>query len=530
MDMLTPSEVKALLSTTREFALVDVRERGEFSRDYQLLACSIPLSSLELLIGDLVPCRATPIVLVDDGGRDERAATAARRLASLGYDGTRVMSGGLEAWKRAGYETFSGVNVLSKTFGEMVEIAFGTPRLTPEEVLELRRQGRRMINLDARPFEEYQRMTIPGSISCPGGELVLRIADLAPDPDTLVVVNCAGRTRSIIGTQSLRNAGIPNPVAALKGGTMNWTLSGLELEYGAARQAPLPSETAVEVAQGYACAVRRKFGVARIDMDTLDAWRKEADTRTLYLLDVRLPGEFEAGHLPGSRNAPGGQLVQATDEYVGMRNGRVVLVDDNGVRATMAASWLMQMGYSDVHVLESGLSGRQLEKGPRPPVRLGVTGYHAISAQELAEPAAGRRLIIDMGSSRAHRAGHVPGAVWVTRSRLALAGKHGEGVGQVVLVSEDGLVAGLAAGEAEELFPQARVVVLAGGTLAWSRAGKALEQGMSAPLCPEDDQWYKPYEDTKASRADMQEYLDWEVALVERARRDGDTHFLLPDF
>jgi hypothetical protein len=31
-------------------------------------------------------------------------------------------------------------------------------------------------------------------------------------------VNCAGRTRSIIGTQSLINAGVPNPVTALRNG------------------------------------------------------------------------------------------------------------------------------------------------------------------------------------------------------------------------------------------------------------------------------------------------------------------------
>lgn len=529
MTQISAVELKGLLAAPRELALVDVRERGEFSREYLLLACSIPLSRLELLVGDLVPRRGTPVVLVDSGEPgDVRALTAANRLSGLGYIGLQVLSGGLAAWKTAGYETFVGVNVLSKAFGEMIEIACETPRLTPEDIQKLRRQGRPMVNLDARPYEEYHRMTIPGSISCPGAELVLRVTDLAPDPRTLVVVNCAGRTRSIIGTQSLRNAGIPNPVVALKGGTMNWKLSGFELEYGATRQAPPPSAKAVETAREYARKVRRRFGLSVVNHETLAAWQKETGKRTLFVLDVRLPEEFEAGHLPGSRNAPGGQLVQATDEYVGLRHGRMVLVDDNGVRATMTASWLKQMGYSDVHILENALEGRPLEQGPVPPVHLGLAERPRLSVDELAAPFTGKRLILDLGGSRAHRQGHVPGALWVTRSRLALAREAGPGSDQVVLVSEDGLVANLAVPEAAALFPGADVRLLSGGTRAWQGAGRPLEQGLTRALCPEDDQWYKPYEDTKATVADMQAYLDWEVALVDQIKRDGDARFLLP--
>ena len=66
----------------------------------------------------------------------------------------------------------------------------------------------------------------------PGGELVYRIGDLAPDPKTLVVVNCAGRTRSIMGAESLRRAGIPNKVVALRNGTMGWELAGFRCDRG----------------------------------------------------------------------------------------------------------------------------------------------------------------------------------------------------------------------------------------------------------------------------------------------------------
>src|SRR3974390_396022 len=79
-------------------------------------------------------------------------------------------------------------------------------------------------------------MNIPGSVSVPGAELVLRAGRVAPDPETTIIVNCAGRTRSIIGTQSLINAGIANKVVALRNGTIGWTLAGKDLEYGADRR------------------------------------------------------------------------------------------------------------------------------------------------------------------------------------------------------------------------------------------------------------------------------------------------------
>ncbi len=82
----------------------------------------------------------------------------------------------------------------------------------------------------------------------------------------------------------------------------------------------------------------------------------EADpTRTLYVLDVRDPPEYRADHRAGSVNAPGGQLVQATDRWIGVRGARIVLLDDTGVRARMSAAWLRQMGHRDVFVVAGGL-------------------------------------------------------------------------------------------------------------------------------------------------------------------------------
>ena len=112
-------------------------------------------------------------------------------------------------------------------------------------------------------------MSIPGGIDAPGAELVYRVQDLA-DADTLVVVNCAGRTRSIIGAQSLINAGVPNKVMALRNGTMGWTLAGLACESGKARRAPGVSSDGLAWAKSAAARVADRFGITRIDRGTLE--------------------------------------------------------------------------------------------------------------------------------------------------------------------------------------------------------------------------------------------------------------------
>src|SRR5205823_5596740 len=220
-------------------------------------------------------------------------------------------------------------------------------------------------------YEEYHSNSIPTATSVPGAELVYRFADMVPSPDTTVIVNCGGRTRSIIGAQALRNAGFRNRIMSLKDGTMAWHLAGFEVVKGATRQPAEVSETGRRLALEAASRVAARGDIRRIDKATLAAWRGESG-RTLYLLDVRTPEEYRAGHLAGARSAPGGQLVQETDAHIATWNARVVLVDDNGVRATMTASWLKQMGWNDVAVLVADPTAGDWESGPRMPRVLGL--------------------------------------------------------------------------------------------------------------------------------------------------------------
>ena len=471
-------------------------------RGHPFFACSAPLSRLEMMIGDLVPRRDAPIVVLD-GGDEGLAEQAAFRLKGLNFANVEILEGGCAAWKASGGELFSGVNVPSKAFGEFVEHHYATPRIPASELKGLLAQKKKLVILDSRPFEEYHRMNIPGGIDVPGAELAWRVHDLAPDPETLVVVNCAGRTRSIIGCQSLRNAGIPNQVVALKDGTMGWDLAGFECERGSSRTAAEPSPQGRSKARELAAQVARRFQVKFISPSELDQ-----RNRTLYLLDVRTREEFEKDRVAGSRHAPGGQLLQAADEYVGVRNARVVLIDPERVRAVMTASWLNQMGWPDVHVLESE-EGLPRESGPRRPAAF--TPWPSVREPEGA--------LLDLSTSLRFRRRHIPGAWWGVRSRLADAASK-ISAENLTLTSEDGVLAHLAAPEASRLWKNVRV--LEGGNAAWKGEWEA---GVERATTATDDVWYKPYDHGSDYEKHAREYLSWEVTLVDQLKREPAVRF-----
>ena len=508
-----------MLGDGEEIALIDVREELIFSQNHLLLARSVPLSRFELKFAQLIPRRTTRIVLCDDN--DGLAEWAAAILLPNGFSDVRILAGGVAGWGEAGFEFFSGVNVPSKAFGEYIEHANGTPSIPANELERLLRDRADLVVLDSRPFEEYRRVSIPTATNVPGAELALRVRDIAPSPETTVVVNCAGRTRSIIGAQSLINAGIPNKVVALRNGTMGWSLAGFTCDSGKSRRAPRVSPMTLDWARNAARSVAQKCGVDRIDGATLDEWRAD-DSRTTYVFDVRDPAEYEAGHMTGAVSAPGGQLVQATDQYIGTLGARIVLVDDVEVRAAMTASWLRQMGWRDVSIIVE--TGTETGWPVAPMLQSEMRADAAIDCATLGDfLSRGMAAVVDLSSSREYLAGHIPGAWFAIRTRLARAFEKIPHQGPVILTSEDGVLASLAVAEAASLL-NCSVHYLNGGNAAWQAAGNAISS--EASMADDTvDQWRKPYERSGDTKTAMAEYLAWETDLLPRIERDGSLNF-----
>ncbi|MDF0578305.1 rhodanese-like domain-containing protein [Bradyrhizobium yuanmingense] len=356
LPTVTPADIRRALLLREEIALLDLRYEAAFATGHPLFAANLAVDRIAVEAEVRLPRKDVAIVLYDDGER--LVATGAERLSGLGYSNVSALDGGLKAWREAGFEVFEDVNSYSKAFGELVESRRHTPSLSADEVAKLIADKANIAILDVRRFDEYATMNIPGSVSVPGAELVLRAGQAAPDPETTIIVNCAGRTRSIIGTQSLINASVPNKVRALRNGTIGWVLARHALNHGADRRGAIGS---FEGGPANARDVAYRAGVRHIGANELAALVAETH-RTLYRFDVRDAEDYAAGHLPGFRHYPGGQLVQETDMAAPVRGARIVLTDDRSVRADMTASWLAQMGW-EVYVLEGGYDCA-LEIGP----------------------------------------------------------------------------------------------------------------------------------------------------------------------
>src|SRR5713226_6412222 len=353
---ITPSQVRRALLLRTEIALLDVRREADYASGHPLFAANMATERIALEAGTRLPRKDVPVVVYDAG--EGLIPLAADRLRALDYTDVRQLEGGLQAWQAAGFELFQDVNSYAKAFGELVESRRHTPSLPADEVAALIASKANIAILDVRRFDEYATMNIPGSISVPGAELVLRAGRVAPDPDTTIIVNCAGRTRSIIGTQSLINAGVANKVLALRNGTIGWTLAKHELEHGADRRGGIGL---FEGAKANARDVAYRAGVRRVGPDEAIALQAQTH-RTLYRFDVRSGEEYAGGHIGGFRHYPGGQLVQEIDMAAPVCGARILLTDNMGVRADMTASWLAQMGW-ETYVLDGGYD-RALEVEP----------------------------------------------------------------------------------------------------------------------------------------------------------------------
>jgi rhodanese-related sulfurtransferase len=521
------AQVREALLNKQEIALVDVREEDPYAQSHPLFAINLPLGRMELDAWRRLPRRDTPIVVYDNG--EGLCLQAMAVLDRLGYTQLSLLQNGLSGWAAAGGELFRDVNVPSKSFGELVEAQRKTPSFSAHEVKALLDRKSDVVVLDARRFDEYQTMSIPGAISVPGGELVLRARSLAPSPTTRIIVNCAGRTRSIIGAQSLINSGIPNPVCALRNGTIGWTLAGLDLVKGASQSFGDISDNDRSKAAASALALLFRAGVARVDAQTVQQWLSETHRNT-YVFDVRTPEEFAQGHWPGAVSAPGGQLVQETDHFIGVRGARVVLYDDDGVRASMAASWLAQMGWQ-VSVMkdlraEDLHSKTHFSEDDLPHTLAPVAVVDPPTLKTWLANRSNLSMVIDVGDSATYVKRHIPGAWWLLRSQLAQDFSRVHKANRYILTCGDGRLSRYAVAQLQPLLRSGvEVLWLPGGNAAWQAAGFSTQQGESYLASPRIDRYRRPYEGTDNPALAMQAYLDWEYGLVEQLKRDGTHHF-----
>lgn len=521
---IDPGTLKQWLHDGNEIALIDVREHGQYGEEHLFYIVSVPYSKLESEIQRLVLRKQVRmVVLGDEAGALSHKAI--KRLLAMGYSQLYILAGGMPAWKKAGYEVFAGVNLPSKAFGELAEHAFNTPRISAVELDKKIQNKEDLVILDGRPFTEFKKMSIPTAICCPNGELPLRIDDLMTSPNTTIVINCAGRTRSIIGAQTLINLGIPNKVLALENGTQGWYLADLKLDHGQTKKHALNfDQNTLAHRKARARELAQKHGVKFVDRAMVKKWQQD-NHRSTFICDVRTPEEYAQGTAPGAQHCPGGQLVQATDQFVGIRGARLVLVDHEGVRAPAMASWLAMLGW-DVSVWEDAFEATSFQQS-QTQIEILTSDVMELLAEEIEKHLGVGALLIDLRPSMQYRTGHIKSAIWSIRPQLhQIAEKLKDKT--VILLAEEKTIASLAAIDIKELGATS-IYVNTQKTVDWEAAHLPIEK---TPNNPPDEQCidylFFVHDRHDGNKAAAKQYLAWEINLLSQIDEQEKASFKLP--
>jgi rhodanese-related sulfurtransferase len=523
MQALPPAALKELIDRpdgtwpARRWALFDVREPGEADGGHIAGATFLPRRQIEIRIADLVPAKATKIVVVDDNGA--RAALAAATLQALGYEHCAYLSGGLRAWQDDGLPVVIGTNLPCKHFAEQYLAASPVAYLDAKMLDARMKSGEKLVICDVRTPVEFRGHCLPTAFSTPSFDLALHVYGLQERYDT-IVVNCAGRTRSILGAAAVQLLGADN-VYALENGTMGWMLAGLEVERGADRSLPAPSTSSIEAGEAAAARLAASSGIGHIETAELASLLSRRDRETVYLFDVRPLEHYTKGHIEHAIALPGGQAAQRVDDFAAVPGAEIVFVDEIEARAVMTAFWYRSMGFPRVRVLKGGLrawAAAELEivsgRGRQAAMGLAAARKSAtvLSAEDLAAWAATRpgAMIIDVGTSRQFKKGHVAGARWVRRGSLEVEiGALAPAGTPIAVTGPDTTQATYAVATLAGLGYR-DVVALSGGPGAWRDAGYTVETGFAGYEGRDTDLWEPPYEKNTGAVLD---YLAWETKL-----------------
>jgi rhodanese-related sulfurtransferase len=499
-----------------EIAFLDLREAGPFSEGHPLLAVPAPYSTFEAKVGSLVPRLDVPIVLIDGG--DGIGEAGGEALASMGYTNIAVIAGGAPAWAEAGLNLFKGVNVPSKTLGELAEARFHPKTIEPETLAQWQREERAFAFFDCRPPAEYRKMTVPGAVCLPNGEIAHRLPTLSPEQP--IVITCAGRTRGIIGALSLARIAPGREIYALENGTQGWALAGLDLEHGREPGTlPALSPQQAEETRARAHSFLGAEGVSLVTSADVAAFLDDK-ARTTFAFDLRSADEAKADPLPAFTHAWSGQIVQATDRWIGVRRARLVLADDLGLRAGLAAYWLRALGF-DVHTVRIDDTLRRLPV-PAKPQAPAIEMPEIDAEVALADVRRGLANFLDLRHSAQYAAGHVQGSRWAIRPYL----KDLAGTGRILVIGDGGPAAALGMRELLRLGRE-DVALIRGGFSALCAVGAAIETHGPLPLTTAID--VTSFADGRhdGNLEASRRYLEWEQNLVQALSTDERAAFSL---
>ena len=197
------------------------------------------------------------------------------------------------------------------------------PALTPEEVNVRMQQG--ALVLDVRESTAFANGHVPSSlnIGLKGNYAPWSGSLLKPEHQLIIIAD--GKDEIDEAVMRLARVGLENVTGYLDGGILAWNAAGLELE----------TTPQISVGELYA--------------------QLNEDGRKLQVIDVRAPGEYESGHLPGAKNVPLPELERRVDRELDPSQPTAV-VCAGGYRSAAAASLLQRHGFKELYNIIGGTS------------------------------------------------------------------------------------------------------------------------------------------------------------------------------
>ena len=487
MHYISPIELDNALLDGLEIALLDVRDKGDFVKGHLWLACNLPITNIELSVRRLIPNPKTRVVLYDaNSGIAERSLLI---LSDMNFDNIQILKGGIDSWTAEKLPLIHNDYVAAHVFGYQIEKNYKLPTISAAQLKSRLDSGEDIIVVDARDTEDYKKSSTTVSIGVPVVELPYVIPELVNNQNTVVVVHCAGITRAALGAQTLRSAGIKNPVLSLVDGIKGWFLEGYDLCAGTRAYSSANFDIG-----GQASDIAAKFSkLNELNYQTqeeLDQWRLSFPERSFYLIDIRSREEYLDKHFPGSLHVPGGELAGMTIDHLATYNARIYLFDSPEFgRSEITANWMIQQGWNDIVIVTNWTISSSLVSGPEKNYfpEIMALELNTINVDQLnLGLQEGTFEVVDVSSSDQFENSHIPGSRWSSRSAIYESLEFLDPNKRVVLTSNCGESAKLVSKEigsnTSETF-----IVLEGGNLLWKDRGYPIETGMIAKLAEVND-------------------------------------------
>ena len=333
-------EIKQVLNllknNTKNVSFLDIRERKQYVHGFAFGSVNCPFSKFKYLIKELVPDINTTLILIGVKNINQQDQIQ-KILKKLKYDKSFIIKGDYKIWKKQKFPLWAGEYTFSKAFGEWIEITSNIKNLYAKELYKIHKKKHNYLQIDARPKKEFEKFSLPQSVQCSGGELPCFINN-KENLRKNYIVHCAGRTRSIIAYQTLKDFNFKNKKYVLNGGTQNWVLNGFDRKFK--NQSKITS-TKINYKNDLKLAnsIARKFKIPSTQI-----MNKQTNC-----YNFQVSSEIKNfKKIPGWKQVNATTLIQSTDKFISSTNTKILVFSNIPSSAVFTVIWLRRMGYQAI--------------------------------------------------------------------------------------------------------------------------------------------------------------------------------------